>query len=271
MSALFDQKLLLLILLLCGSAAGGAEPWTELKDCVLVDNPSNDGDSFHIRHGKKEYIIRLYFVDAPETDTRFPDRVREQADWFETTEAMALHFGEAASVYVTRLLSKGFFTVYTQFLDARGSSHMERIFGMVKLDGRYLCELLVEQGMVRIYGVRRDLPDGTSWRRHEKRLADLEKQAKWRRSGLWGHHRSALVPPPVASGGGRGDAAAVRTMTLVRDTAFYTTGMLPTFRGYLRKGEVVELLSASGSLVQVRAPFRGNMEEGQCRRNDLGL
>lgn len=257
---------LLFFFILPGVDASGT--WTVLKDCVLVENASNDADSFHVRHGNDEYLLRLYFVDAPETNARFPDRVREQAEWFGTTEERVLHVGEAATVYVTRLLGSRPFTAYTQFIDARGASSMDRVFAMVKVDGRYLCELLVQQGFARIYGIRRDLPDGTPRRRHERRLADLEKEARWRKAGLWGDRESALV---AGAGAGRGRVAAVRTVTLTRDTAFYTTGMLPTFRGYLRKGDVVELLSASGDLVQVRAPFRGHMEAGQCRRGDLGM
>ncbi len=55
-----------------------AKEWTKLQGCTLLANPSNDGDSFHVRHDGKEYIFRLYFVDAPETETRFPDRVKAQ-------------------------------------------------------------------------------------------------------------------------------------------------------------------------------------------------
>ncbi len=260
-------------LFLCLAVAGwasGSERWTELKGCVLVDNPSNDADSFHVRHGTNEYILRLYFVDAPETNDRFPDRVREQAEWFSTTEAMVLHFGDASTEYVKRLLGARPFTAYTQFVDARGASAMPRIFAMVTVGDRYLCELLVEQGFARLYGIRRDLPDGTPRRRHERRLADLEKEAQWKRVGLWGNRKSALVSHTVAPGG-RQQQAAARTVTLTRDTAFYTTGVLPTFRGNLRKGDVVQLLSASGDMIQVKAPFRGNMEAGQCRRQDLGF
>jgi hypothetical protein len=43
-------------------------PWMTLKDCRYIKNPSDDGDSFHVRMGRKETIFRLYFVDAPETD-----------------------------------------------------------------------------------------------------------------------------------------------------------------------------------------------------------
>lgn len=165
--------------------------WTKLGDCVLVDNPANDADSFHVRRKKKEYFLRLYFVDAPETNMRFPDRVREQAKWFGTTGESVIHVGDASAAYVRQLLRKPF-TVYTQFIDARGASSDQRFYAMVKVDDRYLSELLVEHGFARIYGIRRDLPDGSSQRRYARRLADLEKEAQWKKVGLWGVRKDAL-------------------------------------------------------------------------------
>jgi endonuclease YncB( thermonuclease family) len=262
-----------LLALLVSSGAGAAEnesspAWTELKRCVLLENPANDADSFHVRHGKKEYFLRLYFVDAPETNMRYPDRVREQAEWFGTTDAMIIHFGEASAVYVRQLLGKPF-TVYTQFIDARGASSEQRLFAMVKIGDRYLCELLVEQGFARIYGIRRDLPDGTAHRRHERRLAELEKQAQWKKTGIWSGLKSALVSGAAPSSGKSAEPA--RTVTLSRDTAFFTATAMPTFRGNLRKGETVQVLSVHGEMAVVQAPFRGNLETGRCHRKDLGL
>ena len=53
-----------------------------LKDCRLIPNPANDGDSFHVSAGEKEYLFRLYLVDAPETDEMTPRRLIEQAKYF---------------------------------------------------------------------------------------------------------------------------------------------------------------------------------------------
>ncbi len=47
---------------------GAREDWITLENCRLVPNPANDGDNFHASVNGKEYIFRLYFVDAPETD-----------------------------------------------------------------------------------------------------------------------------------------------------------------------------------------------------------
>jgi endonuclease YncB( thermonuclease family) len=46
-----------------------------------MPHASNDGDSFRVHCPEKEFIVRLYFVDAPETNLRCPDRAREQAEY----------------------------------------------------------------------------------------------------------------------------------------------------------------------------------------------
>jgi len=56
-----------------------------LTDCQYVPHAHNDGDSFCVRCGAKEFIVRLYFVDAPETNLQYPERTREQAEYFGTT------------------------------------------------------------------------------------------------------------------------------------------------------------------------------------------
>jgi endonuclease YncB( thermonuclease family) len=53
-------------------ARDGSKAWIILKDCRFIANPANDGDSFHVSVGDKEYLFRLYFVDAPETDEMAP-------------------------------------------------------------------------------------------------------------------------------------------------------------------------------------------------------
>lgn len=56
---------------------GARRDWAILENCRLVLNPANDGDSFHVSNGDKEYIFRLYLVDAPETEGTNPSRLIE--------------------------------------------------------------------------------------------------------------------------------------------------------------------------------------------------
>jgi endonuclease YncB( thermonuclease family) len=51
-----------------------------LTGCQYVARSANDGDSFRVRCADKEFTVRLYFVDAPETNLAYPERTREQPD-----------------------------------------------------------------------------------------------------------------------------------------------------------------------------------------------
>jgi len=249
----------MLLLLAVGGAAVSApeeEKWIEIPDCRLIENASNDGDSFHLRGGDREYLVRLYFVDAPEHSRQIPERVREQADWFGTTEEQVLQQGALAATQVAEWLDRPF-TIYTQMIDARGASSMQRVFAMVKVGDRYLCELLVENGLARIHGIRRNLDDGTFRWDHVRKLEALEAKAKAAKVGLWGDGNSSAA------------MKVLRRVTLTRDVPFYTAGAMPNFRGMLKKGDVVEVLSEKDNLAEVSAPFRGKTEPGNCRLQDL--
>lgn len=99
-----------------------AKDWEILADCKLKNAMGNDGDSFHVLHGGKEHIFRLYFVDTPETSSDFPDRVKEQAGYFRITPDQALRLGREAESFTRKFLKEGTFTVYTCWEDAKGDS-----------------------------------------------------------------------------------------------------------------------------------------------------
>jgi len=73
-----------------------SKDWIVLNDCRLIPNPANDGDSFHVSAGNEEYLFRLYFVDAPETDEMTPRRLIEQAQYFSIMMPQAIEVGRAA-------------------------------------------------------------------------------------------------------------------------------------------------------------------------------
>jgi hypothetical protein len=52
-------------------------------------------------------------------------------------------------------------------------------------DGSDLAELLVRNGLARIYGTRTPLPDGRDSRAYLARLATLEAEAKIAKRGGW--------------------------------------------------------------------------------------
>jgi hypothetical protein len=69
-------------------------PWQTIRNATLIDNPWNDGDSFHILANGTHRVFRLYFVDTPETDRSLSDRIRTQATYFNLQPAQIPALGE---------------------------------------------------------------------------------------------------------------------------------------------------------------------------------
>jgi DNA uptake protein ComE-like DNA-binding protein/endonuclease YncB( thermonuclease family) len=179
-----------------------AGDWEMLKDCRLIDNKSNDGDSFHVRANGEEFIFRLYHVDAPEseTDSAVADRISEQAAHFGITEEQTLRGGEMAKIFTKKALSQPF-VVATRFQKAMGRSKLQRYYAVVLVGGDTdLAEMLVRAGLARAHGQVVDAPKG-------KRMAgyvDLEKTAKVNRVGLYGGNSPTVAEaePEAASSKG---------------------------------------------------------------------
>lgn len=164
----------------------------ELSGCKLVDAPGNDGDSFRIRTpGGKEYNLRLYFVDCPETaadsnaDAR---RIREQAAYFGlSSHADTLDFGHKALAFTRKVLLEPF-TVHTAFATAPGRSAGGRVYGFVRAaNGKDLAEALVAAGLARAYGIGRRTPTGVSLNEAKERFHDIELAAALGKMGIWAH------------------------------------------------------------------------------------
>src|SRR5207249_8387835 len=105
-------------------ARDGTKDWVVLENCRLITNPANDGDSFHASAVAREYIFRLYLVDAPETDEMTPGRLVQQAKYFGITVPQAIEVGRAAKEFTREKLSEPF-TVFTRMSDALGQSRIE--------------------------------------------------------------------------------------------------------------------------------------------------
>lgn len=136
-----------------GYAREGSKEWIVLKDCRLIPNPANDGDSFHVSVGDKEYLFRLYLVDAPETDEMTPARLVAQAKYFAITVPQAIEVGRAAKEFTRQKLSEPF-TVFTHMSDAMGQSRLERFYAFVQTSQGDLGEQLVRNGLARDYGFK---------------------------------------------------------------------------------------------------------------------
>ena len=171
-----------LMLLVCQLHAAD---WEMLKDCRLIDNASNDGDSFRVRASNgDELLFRLYHVDCPESesDSVVADRITKQAEHFGITETQSLRGGVTAKDFTKKALSQPF-VVVTRFQKAMGRSKLQRYYAVVLVSGKTdLAEMLVRAGLARAFGQVVDAPKG-------KRMAgylEIEKIAKAGKVGLYG-------------------------------------------------------------------------------------
>ena len=159
--------------------------WFQLPGCQLLPAEHRDGDSFHMMTGdRRQFIFRLYFTDAPETDLSVKERVTEQAAYFGVTEAEIIKGGEAAKKFAVAWLARGC-NVTTRWQNAQGRSRLPRYYAQIDVGGRDLGELLVSSGWARAKGTVAILPDGRPAKEHMAKLQKLEAEAKAKRLGLW--------------------------------------------------------------------------------------
>ncbi len=166
-------------------------------DGQFVETPWADGDSFKVRIGEDEFVFRLYYVDAPESDERFPDRNEEQAQYFGITPQESVAAGKAAKAFVRQRLAGKSLTVWTRWATALGSSKLPRYYAVVEVDGRGLADLLVENGLARLHGTKVGHPDGRKADNYIAGLAELEKTAEAKKLGAWATSKPELRHPVV--------------------------------------------------------------------------
>lgn len=170
--------------------------YDKFGDARLVTLDGNDGDSFMVMAGGREFQLRLYFVDAPETylSDRYQDqrrRVAEQArELGGITPEQAVEVGIEAKDFMREQLGGKPFTVYTYWEQVYDG---DRYYGFVELaDGSDLGTRLVEQGLARIHtkgpGSKEKpvpTPDGASFFQHRDKLESIERQAQRAKRGAW--------------------------------------------------------------------------------------
>jgi DNA uptake protein ComE-like DNA-binding protein/endonuclease YncB( thermonuclease family) len=168
-----------------------SKDWTVLENCRFISNPADDGDSFHVSAGAKEYIFRLYLADAPETDEMNPVRVAEQAKHFAISAPQVIEVGQAAKEFTREKLSQPF-TVLTRWKGAMGRSKMERFYAFVQTKDGDLGEQLVRNGLARNYGFRAAPPGPKNARVEAEKLQQFEDQARQEKIGAWGINSGRL-------------------------------------------------------------------------------
>jgi endonuclease YncB( thermonuclease family) len=174
--------------------AGDKKEWVKLSDCHYIENPDNDGDSFHVHGGDKEFTARLYYVDAPETNLRQGDRTHDQSLHFGITLDETMKAGEKAKQRTKELLQKPF-VVWTRWATAGGRGRESRYYVIVEIDGKSLGEILVSEGLARTKGVAPNLPNGQHAKEYMEHLDSLEDVAHEKHLGAWATSKTETVSP----------------------------------------------------------------------------
>lgn len=171
-----------------GNAPARTGKYETYSGCTLADDKSNDGDSFRVKlpDGRAE-IIRLYFVDCPESAFRTyaggqtnHARINDQAaDMGGITPQEAVEIGKKARDFTLSHLGKAPFTLHTEW-DSPFNDRRYHGFIVINYNGkpRFLHELLVEKGYARIHTKGAQLPDGTSQRKQEEHLRELQRKGR---------------------------------------------------------------------------------------------
>jgi endonuclease YncB( thermonuclease family) len=170
------------------SHAADKKQWSQMAACRYVIDANNDGDSFLVQCGRERFYARLDFVDTPETNLSFPERVRQQYEYFGVTLDELTRAGAQARDLVQVLLRERQFVIHTKKSFAQGRSKATRYYALVQVDGRYLHEILLSEGLARNRGTIVALPSGEKARAHAQRLQHLEDGARSGLKGLWSNH-----------------------------------------------------------------------------------
>lgn len=253
---------------LAGSAMAAPDGWITLHDCQLVPNPYNDGDSFHVRHADREYIFRLYFVDTPEEDHEFTERLHAQADYFGVDEQQVMKVGDAARDFMAQTLSTGF-TVVTRWQGAQGRSKIPRHYAFVRAGETDLGQLLVQQGLARVHGVRATTPEGASPDAVRAQLLSLEDDARHHRRGAWEVSRQLNVDAARAHAA----ASDLKVVVAPRTVYTYTTDMPRQRSGEILRDTPVRIAEEfPDGWVRVQYEDAGKVSrDAYCLRWDLSL
>lgn len=166
------------------NCAADSREWVVLTNCQYVAGKDNDGDSFRVRSGTNEFVARLYFVDAPETNLQYPERTREQSEDFGVTLDETMKAGRTARDMVREFLKEPF-VVRTRWATAAGRGKDPRYYVLVEAGGKSLAEALVSQGLARTKGIAPNLPTGEKAKAYVEKLEALEHEARQKRLGVW--------------------------------------------------------------------------------------
>ena len=120
-----------------------------LEGCTIKEHRGNDGDSFHVKTKKGDKELRLYYVDAPESeareyrngDTNYKRISQQGAAMGGLNQKQTTEVGMEAKMFVKKLLKGKKFRVATTW-ESVYNSHRSYAYILVPYQGeeRYLQE-----------------------------------------------------------------------------------------------------------------------------------
>ena len=171
-----------------------------LLNCELVESRTNDGHTFRVLHRGKEYVFRLYFVEALESTLNNPDRIRRQTEYFNyISSEQLLKTGNEARELALKSLRDRPFTVFTQWEKALNS---HRYHGFIQLtlpdqSRRFLSEILTHRGFATITAKGDKLPNGVNEEMFRDHLMRLETEAQKAKIGAWRQSAPSRSAHPI--------------------------------------------------------------------------
>ncbi len=258
----------MMVCIASAAAAAASQPWQRLEGCTYVAHPFNDGDSFHVLHEGREYIFRLYFVDTPEGDEGFNERVREQAAYFGVEPTRAVAAGHQADEMARTFLAQPF-TVVTRWQGAMGRSKLPRFYAFIEAGGKDLAFELVGAGLARVYGVRATAPDGRKAEDLRAGLLAREDEARFNRRGTWAFARSL----DVESARRLAATTELKTVVAPRIVAAYSTEVPRRRIDDIARDTPVQLVEefTDGWVDVLYTTAEGAAQRAYCLRWDLSL
>jgi endonuclease YncB( thermonuclease family) len=166
------------------SFAAEKREWVTLANCRYLEAADNDGDSFRVRCGEREFVVRLYYVDAPETNLKQAERTHEQSLHFGITLDETMKIGVKAKDRVKELLQKPF-VIRTRWAAAGGRGREPRYYVLIEIDDKLLAEVLVNEGLAQTKGIAVKLPTGEKASIYKAKLESLEAEAREKKLGAW--------------------------------------------------------------------------------------